>query len=713
MNPPSPKNPRASELLPLLAAVVLVVLIAGASYRAWSVSTLRAAEIDLSEQIFLNTQALLSSLKDAETGQRGFLLTGSDEYLEPYRQALAEIPGAIDRLAQLVQTRRPDQAERVQRLRPVVQSKLDELSTSIQVRRTKGMDAALGLMRTGQGRSAMDQIRAICEEIESTAKGRLAQFSEEARASSNQVGLLATVGSLVLLGLLISSFITIRRATARRVRLIEQLQLSSKKVAEARDWLQTTLASIGDGVIATDANGRVTLMNGVAEELTGWQAAEAEGKPLEEIFVITNEQTGAAVENPVARALREGRIVGLANHTELTPKGGVRRIPIDDSAAPIREHGGTICGVVLVFRDVTERKEAERFAEKSVSRFRIMADNAPVLVWMSGPDRLCTWFNKPWLEFTGREMEKETGLGWTENLHPEDHERSLAAYRSAFQAREPFQMEYRLKRHDGSYRWLLDRGVPLHDESGGFMGYVGTALDITDRIETESELRRANADLSQFAFAASHDLQEPLRMIATYAQLLVRGYRGQLDGAAAEWVGYITEGTTRMRDLLSDLLDYTRVNSEERPAARPIDLNEVFEKATGNLRVAIEESGAAVTRNQLPVVQGQEGHFLQLFQNLIDNGIKYRRELPPRIQVSAARQDGAWRVAVADNGIGVEPEYHESIFGVFKRLHGRTLPGTGIGLAICQRVVERYGGRIWVESDGVNGSTFYFTLPVP
>ena len=237
--------------------------------------------------------------------------------------------------------------------------------------------------------------------------------------------------------------------------------------------------------------------------------------------------------------------------------------------------------------------------------------------------------------------------------------------------------------------------------------------ELTEEAERlNEELQRANDDLKQFAFAASHDLQEPLRMLTSYSQLLVKGYRGQLDGEAAVCVDFITKGARQMRELLADLLSFTEAGAERGEATERIDLNTILEKVKQNLKQAIEECGAVVTSGDLPTVHGQDARFVQLFQNLIGNAIKYCGEPPPRIHVSAEQRNGEWRFAVADNGIGIAPEYHQAIFGVFKRLHGKAIPGTGIGLAICHRVVERYGGRIWVESQVDQGATFYFTLPM-
>jgi light-regulated signal transduction histidine kinase (bacteriophytochrome) len=203
-----------------------------------------------------------------------------------------------------------------------------------------------------------------------------------------------------------------------------------------------------------------------------------------------------------------------------------------------------------------------------------------------------------------------------------------------------------------------------------------------------------------------------LRMITSFSQLLVNGYSGQLDGEAALSIRFITEGTRRMRDLLADLLAYTQLSADARAvASEPVDQNQVLQKALENCDAAIKESGAIITSGNLPAIQGYEPHFVQVFQNLIGNAIKYRSGRSCRVEISAVREGDMWRFAVADNGIGIAGEYHDSIFGVFKRLHGKAIPGTGIGLAICHRVVERYGGRIWVESRPDEGATFYFTLP--
>ena len=226
---------------------------------------------------------------------------------------------------------------------------------------------------------------------------------------------------------------------------------------------------------------------------------------------------------------------------------------------------------------------------------------------------------------------------------------------------------------------------------------------------SNEELARSNEDLERFAFIASHDMQEPLRMVTLYSQLLVRECGGA-EGEVGTYCEYIVGGTRRMHDLLSDLLAYVEVSTGPQQMEQ-IDVNSAIEKVKENLKISIEESHAVISNGALPVVQAHEAHIMSLFQNLIGNSIKYRGKEPPRIEITASQVDGMYRFAVADNGIGIKPEYHDSVFTAFKRLHGRDIPGTGIGLAICQRIVERYGGRIWVESQPGQGATFLFTFP--
>ncbi len=230
-------------------------------------------------------------------------------------------------------------------------------------------------------------------------------------------------------------------------------------------------------------------------------------------------------------------------------------------------------------------------------------------------------------------------------------------------------------------------------------------------LQSNEALRQSNDDLNQFAYAASHDLQEPLRMVSLYSQMLQRRYGSRLDADADEFISYIVGGAKRMEQLLRDLLTYSQTGSSSEGPMYPVDCANAMQQVVLNLQASVEQNQASVAWDALPVVRAHEIRVVQLLQNLVSNAIKYRSDAPPNIHVSAERRDGVWQFSVRDNGIGIDPEYAQEVFRIFRRLHGQDYPGTGIGLAICQRIVERYGGRIWVESDLGRGSRFCFTFP--
>jgi signal transduction histidine kinase/CHASE3 domain sensor protein len=274
-----------------------------------------------------------------------------------------------------------------------------------------------------------------------------------------------------------------------------------------------------------------------------------------------------------------------------------------------------------------------------------------------------------------------------------------------------------LRAGDGSRLPVEYACAPIRD-GGEIVGAVLTFRDVTARRAAERaleararDLARSNADLEQFAYVASHDLQEPLRAVVSYLQLLERRYGAQLDERAEKYIGYAVDGGRRMQTLITDLLTYSRVGRRDLEI-EPVDLDVVLDRVQASLRVSIEESGATIARDPLPTVDGDVTQLTQLFQNLIANAIKFRAESVPDIHVSAERQPDTWLFSVRDNGIGIAPEYHERVFVLFQRLHGRDeYSGTGIGLAICKKIVERHGGTIWVEATPGGGSTFRFTIP--
>ena len=358
-----------------------------------------------------------------------------------------------------------------------------------------------------------------------------------------------------------------------------------------------------------------------------------------------------------------------------------------------------------------DREEALRDAEKARERFRFMAESMPQKIFTATPAGDVDYFNRQWMEFTGLSFDEIKNWGWTQFVHPDDLEENLRTWRHALETGEPFLFQHRFRRADGNFRWHLSRAHPMRDAAGNISMWIGSNTEIHEQKEKEEELRRANDDLQQFAYSASHDLQEPIRNVAVYSEIVAKRYHDQLDADGRQFLGFLREGGRRLATLINDLLAYTRAGVVEGDV-QTVDSSAVLEETLANLAEAIRESGASVTHDHLPPVDIGESHLQLVFQNLLSNAIKYRKEEPPQIHVSASQQGADVVFSVQDNGIGIDPQYKEKIFGVFKRLHrDQKYSGTGIGLAICQRVVERYGGRIWVESTPGKGATFFFTLP--
>jgi light-regulated signal transduction histidine kinase (bacteriophytochrome) len=256
----------------------------------------------------------------------------------------------------------------------------------------------------------------------------------------------------------------------------------------------------------------------------------------------------------------------------------------------------------------------------------------------------------------------------------------------------------------------------VETEEGTVVSSVISDITRRKRVEREHEerremLARSNAELEQFAYVASHDLQEPLRMVGSYVQLLAHRYQGKLGDDADDFIRFAVDGARRMKNLIDDLLAYSRVGSRGKPLLR-VEIANVLEQALANLAVAVRESQAEILSDGLPAVMGDEQQLVELFQNLIGNALKFRRGGAARVRIGSERRGQEWTISVADNGIGIDPQFHDRIFVIFQRLHGREeYPGTGIGLAICKKIVTRHGGRIWVDSESGRGSTFSFTLP--
>lgn len=408
-----------------------------------------------------------------------------------------------------------------------------------------------------------------------------------------------------------------------------------------------------------------------------------------------------------------------------------------DAAGNAARFAGTVM-------DISQQKLNEQLLKESEERFRLTSDASAAMIWLSGTDKMCNYFNKSWLQFTGRSFEEEKGKGWVDGVHPDDLERCIDMYISHFDARKEFYMEYRLRRHDGAYRWLSDSGVPRFSPAGIFEGFIGTCMDIHDQKMTQEELEKivaertrllsdaisnlenSNRNLEEFAYVASHDLQEPLRKIQTFANRLKDKNGETLTGETKLYLSKITKASGRMSRLIGDLLNYSRLQKTD--PIQTVDLNKVVAEVINDFDLNIQDKKATIHLKKLPVLNADPMRMNQLFHNLLSNALKFSKSfVPPVINIYAEKLTDEIKnkypslkkelnysmIIFADNGIGFNEEFAEKIFNIFQRLNGNSeYEGTGIGLAICRKIVINHHGLIFAESKENEGTLFKIILPL-
>ena len=491
---------------------------------------------------------------------------------------------------------------------------------------------------------------------------------------------------------------------------INERKLAEAALAEEALHRRTVFEQSRDGIVVFDESGKVYQSN--------QHFADMHGYSLEEMLRLhVWDWNCEFTRDQMMERLRKVKTLPPTFETRHKRKDG-SLLDVEVSSTPVEFSGNVIYYGVI--RDISARKRAEEALRESERRFKLIAETIEDVFWISDVETGKMVYVSPAYErIWGRTREElyANPRAFVEAAHPEDQEGLLAALELK-RTGVAYEHEYRLIRPDGSVVWIWDHAFPIRDESGQIVLYTGVAKDITQRKKMEQDLRvhsekleRSNTELERFAYVASHDLQEPLRMVASFTQLLAQRYSGRLDEKADEYIHYAVDGAKRMQQLISDLLTYSRLNNKELDP-RPTECEGVVRATLANLKAAIAESGAAVEWDPLPVLMADPVQLGQLFQNLVGNAIKFRGQAPPRVHITAVDNGSHWLFSVRDNGLGIDGRHAERIFQIFQRLHTRAeYPGTGIGLAVCQKVVERHGGRIWVESQPGAGSDFRFTLP--
>ncbi len=509
----------------------------------------------------------------------------------------------------------------------------------------------------------------------------------------------------------IIGYISTNRDITKKVLAQKALHESELRYKE----LVTNAKSI---ILKMDSQGRFTFVNEFAQDFFGYKEDEIIGKTALETIVPKTESTGRDLSKLIDHIYEDPDKFSV-NMNENTKKNR-ERVWIEWHNKAIFDSDGKKSGHIAIGIDITRRKLSEDALQEARDKLNIALENAGIGLWeWDVQTNEVTWDVK---------LEKMMGLqpgtfGKTfadfENLvHEEDIPHVQNSIRNTLEKGKPLETIFRTRPENGTLKYISSKAFVNKNSAGKAVRLSGVSFDITGmRAETErlllelnEELLRSNKDLESFAYAASHDLQEPLRMVTNFTQLLEKNYSRVLDERGLEYIHFASEGAKRMYDLLNGLLDYSRIHKRG-GAFNRVDMNNIVDSVKKNLSLIIENKKAVVKSRTLPVLFADESQMIQLFQNLISNSIKFSIR-NPQVYISCRTEKNQYIFSVKDKGIGIEPEYFDRIFQIFQRLHVRNkYEGTGIGLAICKRIVERHGGKIWVRSECGNGSTFFVSLP--
>ena len=510
----------------------------------------------------------------------------------------------------------------------------------------------------------------------------------------------------------------------------EEVQRANEEIGRARAELEAVFQSMQGGVIVSDSAGNLTLVNEAAARITGYPSAESLKENIGKDFELWH-LDGRPVppeDWPLRRVLRGETITDWQLRVKRRDTG--QEWFFSFSGQPVRDPRGELLMAVVVMRDITRTKQMQEALRESEERFRVLADSSPTLIWVTDREGDLIFTNRTYLETFGKRFEQVVGAGWKDLVHADDLQEYTRAFLQATAERKAFRTQVRLLCADGRWHWFDSHGVPRLSSAGEFLGMAGSSADVTEIKQARDRLARLNEELEErvrertarltesiqqlesFSYSLSHDMRAPLRAMQSFAQILRTDFAQKLEPEALELLNRIISSAGRLDQLIQDVLALNRV-SNERISPRPIDLEKLIHDVVQE-RATLQAPQADVeVRAPLLKVVGHEASVAQCVSNLLDNAVKFVEPgVRPRVDVWTERHNGQVRLWMADNGIGIPQEYQERIFGIFQRLHGNErYHGTGIGLAIVRKAVERMGGKVGVESQPGKGSRFWLDLP--
>jgi two-component system CheB/CheR fusion protein len=519
-----------------------------------------------------------------------------------------------------------------------------------------------------------------------------------------------------------------------------ELLVRNEQLAESYEYAEAVFETIREAVILLDKDFRVKTANKAFYRIFNTNEEETEGMLL---FELGNRQWN----NLKLRELLEHIIPqnnffhGFLVHHHF-PIIGEKYMMLNARRITQRVHRQEL--ILLAIEDITEHKQAQKIISEREEWFRTMADNAPVLIWVADINQTKNFFNQTWLEYTGKDLEELVLNGWQKLIHEDDFSFYTEKYNAGFSAKQSYNVEYRLRRVDGEYRWIVEQAKPTFNDKKEFNGFIGSCTEIHDRRlmneelekhviertheldETNKALKLINEELEQYAYAASHDLQEPLRKIVTFSDRLLN-YKEEVPETGKKYIDKIISSAQKMSRLIDDILNFSKISKTDHEFKR-VDLNKVMTDVLTDFELIITQKNAVVTYKKMPEIEGLPLQLEQLFHNLLSNALKFAKDdVPPVVEISSQKLSPAEldddmqlvpgkdyvNIKVRDNGIGIDDMYKDQIFGLFQRLNERQkFPGSGIGLALCKKIVIAHGGDIKVLSKKDEGTEFQIILPI-